>query len=127
MDNLLTSQILLSLDFKKYRIRIHRPTLRFLGNPAYIQLLFSPRREAIVVLGCIRQVPGGQEIPVVFDKPAPAGTFDIYSKELFSRIRSQFPGLDQAGLYRLSGFLLTEEGGVCFPLSTLSRQEAAHV
>ena len=43
------------------------------------------------------------------------------------RIRKQFSGLDQKGLYRLTGFAMPEEGGVCFPLSTLSRQEAPHV
>ena len=127
MENLLYSQLRLSIDLKKNRIRIHKQTLRFLEDPPYIQLLFSPRRQAIVVLRRDRKVPNGQEIPVVFDKPDPSGTFDIYSKELIHRIRGQFPGLDRAGLYRLSGFGIPEDGGVLFPLSTLSRAEDAHV
>ena len=127
MDKSLNNQIRLSIDLKKYRIRIHKQTLHFLNDPPYVQLLFSSRRQAIVVLPIYKKVPNGQEIPVVFDKPDASGTFDIYSKELIQRIRNEFSGLDQSGLYRLLGFVIPDDGGVCFPLSTLTRVEAIYV
>ncbi len=120
-------KISMAIDVKKNRLRIHQVTLKILGNPPYLQLLFSPKREAIVVLKRNRQVPNGQEIKVVLDRKNRPGSCDIYSKELMERIRKQFSGMDQEGLYRLSGFEVPEEGGVCFPLNTLTRQEDEHV
>ena len=77
-------------------------------------------------MGCEEHISGGQEIRVTFDKPTSSGTFDLYSKELVSRLKKQFAGLDEKGLYRLSGTFLPEDGYVCFPLSTLSRVEDGH-
>ena len=119
-------RILLSIDLKKFRLRVHKQTLKLLDNPPFVQLLFSPKCSAIVMLRCEKQTPGGQEIKVVFDKPTSAGTFDIYSKELITRIRKEFNGLEQDGLYHLTGFPVVEEGGVCFPLGTLAPAEESH-
>ena len=38
-----------------------------------------------------------------------------------------FKGLDETGLYRLTGYAVPEEHGVWFPLSTLTRAEAVNV
>ena len=126
MMELTDPKIIMSIDLKKYRMRVHRQTLRLLDFPPFVQLLFSPKYNAIVVLKCEKETPGGQEIPVVYDKPNSAGTFDIYSKELITRIRNEFSGLDHEGLYHLNGFQMTEEGGICFPLSSLSPAEDNH-
>lgn len=126
MSEIPDSRIILAIDLKKNRLRVHRTALKQLGSPAYVQLLVSPRDNAIIIMGCEKHLPGGQEIKVVFDKPGPAGTFDIYSKELISRLKKQFSGLDRKELYRLSGYYRDEDKYVCFPLSTLSRTEEAH-
>ena len=118
----LSPDLVLSIDVKKNRLRVHRSTLKALGDPPYLQLLFSPRRAEIAVLKRDRQLPGGQEIRVVMNHRRLAGSCEIYSKELIGRIRQSFSGLDQEGLYRLSGFAVPEEEGVCFPLSSLVRQ-----
>ncbi len=127
MEKQTSEQISMSIDLKKNRLRVHKQTLRLIGSPPYVQLLFSARRKAIVILSRASTVPNGQEIKVVFDKPDTSGTFDIYSKELVSRIRKQFDGLDETCLYRLTGFEIPEENGVCFPLSTLTHTEEPHV
>ena len=119
-------KVILSIDLKKYRLRVHKQTLRLLDSPPFVQLLFSPKHNAIVVLKCEKETISGQEIPVVYDKPTSAGTFDIYSKELITRIRNEFGGLDRQGLYHLNGFQMPEEGGVCFPLSSLVPAEDSH-
>ena len=123
----ISEQISMAIDLKKHRLRVHKQTLRLLGSPPYVQLLFSTKMEAIVILARKTAVPGGQEIKVVFDKNSNAGTFDIYSKELISRIQEQYAGLNDRVLYRLIGYELKEESGVCFPLSTLIRTEEPHV
>ncbi len=119
-------KIILSIDLKKPRLRVHRYTLKQLGSPAYVQLLISPAKRAVIIQGCENHTPGGQEFRVVFDKPDPAGSFNIYSKELMARIQAHFPELDGKNLYRLTGYYNSEEGYVCFPLTTLIRAEAAH-
>ncbi len=120
------AKLTMSIDLKKNRLRVHKQTLRVLDSPLFVQLLFSAKHNAIVVLKCEKQTAGGQEIPVIYDKPTSAGTFDIYSKELITRIRNEFRGLNRQGLYHLSGYPVTEENGVCFPLSTLSPSEDTH-
>ena len=121
------SQIIMSIDVKKSRLRIHKSTLRVLGNPPYLQLLFSPQRDSIVVLTRWQAVPNGQEIRVDYNMSDSSRSFDIYSKELLDRIRKHFSGIDQRGLYRLTGFEVPKGGGVCFPLTTLSWQEVPRV
>lgn len=123
-----TSDIIsMAIDLKKYRLRVHKQTLRLLGCPHYVQLLLSTKRDAIVILPIDSIIPNGMEIKVVFDKKDTSGTFDIYCKELITRIQEQFSGLDNKGLYRLTGFEIPEVGGVCFPLRTLTMTEDPHV
>ena len=119
--------IIMAIDLKKNRLRVHKQTLKLLGSPPFVQLLFSPKSNAIVILKCEKQIAGGQELPVTFDKPDAMGTFDIYCTELISRIRKEFGGLDQRGLYHLYGYPWPEEACVCFPLSTLRRAEDKNV
>ena len=120
-------KITMSIDLKKNRLRVHRQTLKLLGSPEFVQLLISPAKSAIIIQARNERDTGGQEIPVVFDKPIPGGSFEIYSKELISRIRKHFPGLDREGLYRLTGSHMAGDECICFPLSTLRRAEEAHV
>ena len=47
MNNKHSSHPLICIDFKKNRIRIHRNTLRQIGNPEYIQLLVNPEQKMI--------------------------------------------------------------------------------
>lgn len=127
LDQETNDQISMAIDLKKYRLRVHKQTLRLLGCPHYVQLLLSIKRDAIVILRKESTVPNGMEIKVVFDKKDTSGTFDIYCKELIMRIQEQFSGLDNKGLYRLTGFEIPEESGICFPLRTLTLTEEPHV
>lgn len=121
------SRVIMTIDLKKNRLRVHKAALKAIGIPPYVQILLSVKSGAIVILGRGSKTPGGQEIPVVFDKPDSSGTFDIYSKELLTRIRNEFIWPDDGTLYHLRGYDVPEEGGVCFPLSTLQRAEVSDV
>ena len=121
-------EITMPIDLTKNRLRIHKSTLRLLGSPEFVKLLFSTERNAIGVIGSKSEIPKADEIRVIYDKPNETGTFDIYSKHLVSVIRIAFRGLDQTGLYRLKGTPVPEENGVYFPLSTLTfAEEDSHV
>ena len=121
------TEITMAIDLKKNRLRIHKSTLRLMGSPEFVKLLFSRERNAIGVIGSRSEIPRAEEIRVIYDKPNDTGTFDIYSKYLVSIIRLAFGGLEQTGLYRLKGTPVPEENGVYFPLSTLTRAEDGHV
>ncbi len=123
----MTEEITMAIDLKKNRLRIHKSTLRLMGSPEFVTLLFSPERNAIGVIASKSEIPKVVEIRVVYDKPSSAGTFDIYSKYLLSVIRRAFHGLDHTGLYRLKGYPVTEDNGVYFPLSTLTHVEGKNV
>lgn len=44
-----TIAIHISVDMKKYRIRVHKSTLHQLGDPPYIQLLINPSACVVAV------------------------------------------------------------------------------
>ena len=41
--------VTLSIDLKKYRIRVHKSTLHLLGDPRYIQLLINPSDQIVAI------------------------------------------------------------------------------
>ena len=128
MPETLDPRISMAIDLKKNRLRIHRSTLRLMGFPPFIKLLFSPEHNAIAVICCREtELPKVNEVRVTYDLRDNTHTFDIYSKDLVSVIRLAFKGLDQTGLYRLKGYAVPEEHGVYYPLSTMTRAEEAHV
>jgi len=127
MDKQPDPALTMSIDIKKNRLRVHKTTLRILGDPPFVQLLFSIPDHSIVVRGRRKQEPGGRDIRVIFDKPRSVGTFDIYSKELVTCIRNQFPMLNQSKLYRLHGFQSLRNQCVCFPLESITGKEAKDV
>ena len=49
MSNCTNSLPIICIDFKKSRFRIHKNTLRMLGNPDYIQLLVNPYKNMLAI------------------------------------------------------------------------------
>ena len=41
--------VTLSVDLKKYCIRLHKATYRLIGQPKYIQLLVNPKERVVAV------------------------------------------------------------------------------
>ena len=106
--------ISITVDMKKYRIRIHKNTLRALGNPERVQLLLHPTEPTIMVRCPQKGEPFGQEEKVVFDKPGNDGTFQLYSKELINRLQRIYPCFEKNHVYRLYGIMEPELHAACF-------------
>lgn len=106
--------ISITVDMKKYRIRIHKNTLRALGNPERVQLLLHPTEPTIMVRCPQKGEPFGQEEKVVFDKPGNDGTFQLYSKELINRLQRIYPCFEKNHVYRLYGVMEPEVHAACF-------------
>ena len=110
MSEKLDRRITMAIDLKKNRLRIHRPTLRIMGSPPFVKLLFSRDHNAIAVVSCEEgDIPRMKEVRVVYDLRDNTHTFDIYSKELILVIQMAFKGLDRTSLYRLTGYSVSEE------------------
>lgn len=45
----------ISVDIKRYRIRIHKNTLHLMGNPDYVLLLVNPEERSLAILRSTHQ------------------------------------------------------------------------
>lgn len=111
----------MAVDLRKYRIRIHKPTLASLGPPAFIQLLVNPTDKIIAVRGLDKRC---KEAHVVsFTRLKPDDTFELYSKQLVLTLMSLLPELNGDCTYRLTGEIRPQNRTAFFPLSTIRRVE----
>ena len=113
----------LTIDGKKNRLRIAKPTMRVLGEPAMVQLLYNPAEKIILVRAAKEQTPGGQELYVHISKPG--GDYDIYSSPFVQKIRAANPEMQGRCSYRFHGEAVEKEHLVIFPMSTLEKIDNA--
>lgn len=88
------------IDSKNSRIRIHRSTLRLLGNPEYIQLLVNPERLTLAILPSQKLRTANA---IRWDRLAESKSCELYSKILIRQLRSICPNWKEDGKYRLYG------------------------
>ena len=116
--------IRMAVDLKKYRFRVHKGTLHALGDPSQVQLMFDPRKKAIMLIASSSKDSFGQEEKVVFDKPGNDGSFQLYSMSLIQKIQGIYPDLADHTSYWLYGKLIPSLHAVYFPLSSFSKIES---
>ncbi len=117
--NSIEQGLCLTIDGKKNRLRIAKATMRVLGEPAMVQLLYNPTEKIILVRAAEEQTPGGQELYVHLSKPG--GDYDIYSLPFVRKIRNANPEMSERGTYRFHGEAVAKEHLVIFPISTLEK------
>jgi hypothetical protein len=114
--------VAISIDMKKYRIRIHKSTLHLLGDPKYIQLLFNPDKM-IVGLECLEtHSPRDLAEQVFLGKIRPDCSFEMYSKSFVKNIQSVV-GLEGSYSYRLVGHVIQSEHIAVFPMKTIQKSD----
>lgn len=111
----------LSIDMKKYRLRIYKSTLNLLGPPKHIQLLVSPNEKVIAIRGLEKRCKESHEVSFTHMKPD--NSYELYSKELVMTLMSLIPDLEKNITYRLTGEVHIEQKIVFFPLDTIQRVE----
>lgn len=111
----------LSVDLKKFRLRIHKTTLSQLGQPRYIQLLVSPKEKVIAIRGLEERCKEAHNVS--FTRMKPDNSFELYSKQLVITLMSLLPDLEKNFTYRLTGEVHTDEKVAFFPLDTIQRFE----
>ena len=99
------SQALLTLDPLRNRIRIHRQTIRLLGNPAYVQFLVNPEELYIAVLGSDKPILGGTANKVRLSDTTQQSV-EFYSSILLNNFSEMVGGFDLRFNYRVAYFSL---------------------
>ncbi|MDL2238363.1 hypothetical protein LJC56_11165 [Christensenellaceae bacterium OttesenSCG-928-K19] len=112
----------LTIDLKRNRFRIFRKTMRYLGNPPFIQFLINPEELYIAILGSDRPIPGGTANRINLNMDLKS-CVEFYSTNLMDGLFKIFGRLDYGCSYHLSGEIDQTNRVAYFSLSTLKKVE----
>ena len=98
---------IISIDFRKFRIRISKQTLHLIGDPDYIQLLIHPEKHSIA----IQRVDGKDHLVhrVKWAELVNKKSFELYSTNLLRRFLTVCPELSGDCTYRFYGEIVSEK------------------
>lgn len=111
----------LTIDLKRNRFRIFKKTLRYIGNPSFIQFLINPEELYIAILGSDKPIPGGtaNKVNLMWNN----GCVEFYSMSLMSGLLKIFGTLDDQYSYHLAGEIDQINRVAYFSLNTLKKVE----
>ena len=115
--------VVMTIDCKKPRLRIHKSTIHQMGDPKYIQLMINPEGRRIALRGVDRHIPGQHEFRVDRQVANTEDCVDWYSTHLLLQLRSAFQDIKEGNSYNLTGTLVLRERAVFFDLSSLTLSE----
>ena len=78
------TEVYISLDFKKHRIRVYKQTLGYMGNPDYVYLLIDPKEQQIGLFSSKVNAPDAHKVDL--KKLGSDNSYELYSKSLFYNI-----------------------------------------
>jgi hypothetical protein len=103
------------VDLKKYRIRIHKNTLFYIGSPKHVLLLINPEKRILAILPCDRSDPRAHHISSAsFANNQP---FELYSQSLIKSLRDVCSDWQDRQSYRLYGEIIPSKGIAQFQMS----------
>ena len=102
-------QPILSIDLKKSLIRIHRNTLRLLGDPDYIQLLINPNSKMIAI-------KAGDKRDYLAHKVRKYRFETGYCKDLLQTMMTVDCGWEYGNIFRLYGQFNSKAGVIQFSM-----------
>lgn len=109
----------MSVDLKKFRIRIYKTVIHQIGDPKYIQLLVNPDEMAVAIRSVEHELSGDQTHRVSERQLRADNSVEIYSRPFISKLCEVVSGLNVGYSYRLSGVVIPAEKTVVFSLMTL--------
>lgn len=101
------------VDFKKYRIRVHRCTMQWIKNPDCFLFLVNPKERIIAIQTCDASDARAHRNRA---KQGTRQSFEVYSRPLLQQLRQcgQWEG-DKA--YKLTGRLLPQNAAILFRMN----------
>ncbi len=109
----------ISLDLKKYRIRIHKATVHLIGDPKYIQLLVNPEDMAMAIRSVDVTLSGDQTHRVNQRQMKSDNSFEIYSRAFVEKLCQVRPDLEPGRTYRLTGKVIPKERVAVYSLLSM--------
>ena len=111
--------VLMSVDIKKYRIRIHKATLHLLGDPPYIQFLINPSSSIVALKSIFRPTSKDQTHRVPKKILRSSNSVEIYSKYFIDKLIELIPDLTDGNCYHMTGNIIPSEKMAVFSFKTL--------
>ncbi len=115
------TNISISVDLKKYRLRIHRNTLNALSVPQYVQLMINPEEMVIAIWGTDKALAESHKVNL--SQLNADNSYELYSKMLMSELCTIVPDLDKGKSYRLYGKKVAGENVALFPMTSIQIME----
>ena len=102
----------LLIDLKKCRIRIHRNTMKILGDPQYVMLLVNPVERSIALYKSDASEKRAHKIP----GPRKSGRqeYEFYSRSIVRNLSNLNEHWHEPSKYRMNGEYVANEGVVVF-------------
>lgn len=113
------TNLAISVDLKKYRLRIHKKTLHILGMPSYVQLLINPVEMIIAICGAEEKTPEAHKVHL--SQLNADNSFELYSKSFVNQLKAIVPNLDPGHSYRFYGKKVTNKNAVIFQMTSIEK------
>lgn len=109
-----------TVDLKKNRIRLHKETLRHMGNPRYVQFLVNEEKRLFAVHPSNAPFCGSTH-KIRFTSGDTC--IEIYSGPLTDKLASTFQTMQIGSSYHLSGKVYSDDGIAVFSIDTAKKIE----
>ena len=111
----------ISIDLKKFRIRVHKESLHLIGDPKYIQFLVNISSRLVAIRAVEKEQVDLQTHRVDQTLMESDFSFEIYSRPFIERLCKEFDCFNEGNSYRLTGTAIQSERIAVFPLDSLQK------
>jgi hypothetical protein len=111
----------ISIDLKKFRIRVHKESLHLIGDPEYIQFLVNVGSRLLAIRAVERKQVDLQTHKVKRTLMESDFSFEIYSRPFIAKLRKEFDCFNEGNSYRLSGTANQSERIAVFAIDSLQK------
>lgn len=119
MSDQTRSTVTISVDLKKYRIRIFKALIHQMGDAKYVQLLVNPEEMAVALVFAEKESSGDQTHRLSLSTLASYNSVEIYSRPFIDKLCEVVGGLKGGRSYRLTGTAMPAEKVAVFSLKTI--------
>ena len=110
----------IAIDLKKYRIRLHKPTLHLLGDPDFVQLLVNPTSKVVAIKGTPLPFSNDSVHRISKKVLKSDNSVEIYSRLFIEKLVEVSEIQKSSHLIVLTGEIISSESMAVFPLDSIS-------
>ena len=119
MNDINKNTVTISIDMKKFRLRVHKAMLHLLGDPPFIQLLVNPVDRLVAIRAVDRGTRDNAIHKVNMSQLQSDFSIEIYSREFVTKL-CELAGInDISPLYHMTGEVLIAQKVAVFSVTTL--------